>query len=293
MNNPFSKGEPDRHAIWDMLVARDIAAFAAADWALVAADFDADAFVGTDAAQCWQPDAWRIKYPSVNSYRAAWEAEARALGQKHAEPDLGVALHRLTSLADIEIVGDRAMAHKKLEGAIALKDGSSRKLSWQTLYSCRKQEGVWRITGFIGYLPNDKNKKASSGRSNAAKELPASASLHKTAGPYSPVLVVDPGKLVVICGQAALNEEGEVVGDTIEAQTRLTLENCFRQLASAGCGPEDVFKVNIFMTDLDEWPRLNAVYREMMVEPFPVRTAVQAGLLLTLKVEIEMWAVRS
>lgn len=42
-------------------------------------------------------------------------------------------------------------------------------------------------------------------------------------------------------------------------------------------------KVNIFLTDLDEWPRLNSVYKEMMPNPKPVRTAVQAGLLFTLK----------
>jgi 2-iminobutanoate/2-iminopropanoate deaminase len=105
-------------------------------------------------------------------------------------------------------------------------------------------------------------------------------------------LEITPGKLVVISGQASLDREGLVVGESIEEQTRLTLGNCFAQLASAGCTPADVFKVNIFMSDLSEWPQLNVVYQEMMPAPRPVRTAVQAGLLPTLKVEIEMWAVR-
>ena len=42
-----------------------------------------------------------------------------------------------------------------------------------------------------------------------------------------------------------------------------TLANCRRQLESAGCTFDDVFKVNAFMTDLDDWNRFNAVYMEM------------------------------
>ena len=124
----------------------------------------------------------------------------------------------------------------------------------------------------------------------AAKHLPAGASQHKTAGPYSPVLIVDARRLVIISGQAAINHEGEVVGDTIEEQGRLTLENCFAQLDTAGATPADVFKVNAYLTDLAEWPRFNAVYETMFPPPRPVRTAVQAGLLMTLKVEVELWA---
>ena len=124
------------------------------------------------------------------------------------------------------------------------------------------------------------------------KSLPAGATQHVTAGPYSPVLVVLPGRLVVISGQAALDRSGKVVGETIEEQARLTLENCRQQLATAGCTFADVFKVNAYLTDLTEWPRFNAVYSEAMPEPRPVRTVVQAGLLMTLKVEIEMWAVK-
>ena len=42
--NPFPPGDPDRHAIWNMLVARDIDAFVAADWSMVAGDFVRDGF---------------------------------------------------------------------------------------------------------------------------------------------------------------------------------------------------------------------------------------------------------
>jgi 2-iminobutanoate/2-iminopropanoate deaminase len=133
---------------------------------------------------------------------------------------------------------------------------------------------------------------AASESEHSAKMVPPGASQHVTAGPYSPVLIVSPGQLVVISGQAAIDHAGNVVGETIEEQARLTLHNCRQQLATAGCTLADVFKVNVYLTDLAEWPRFNVVYREIMPEPRPVRTAVQAGLLMTLKVEIEMWAVK-
>jgi 2-iminobutanoate/2-iminopropanoate deaminase len=124
------------------------------------------------------------------------------------------------------------------------------------------------------------------------KRVPANAVQHKTAGPYSPVIEIDAGKLVVISGQVAVNLDGDVVGDTIEEQTRLTLENCGRQLASAGASLADVFKVNVYLSDLADWARFNTVYENIMPQPFPARTAVQARLLTSLRVEIEMWAVK-
>lgn len=124
------------------------------------------------------------------------------------------------------------------------------------------------------------------------KRVPEGASQHVTAGPYSPVLEIECSKLVVISGQAALDMEGNVIGDTIEEQTAVTLENCKQQLETAGCSFEDVFKVNVYMNNLDLWPRFNKVYEEYMPNPRPTRTAVGTALLMNFLVEIEMWAVK-
>ena len=121
--------------------------------------------------------------------------------------------------------------------------------------------------------------------------VPEGAVQHVTAGPYSPVLEISGfQKIVVISGQAALDMQGNVIGETIEEQTIKTLENCKAQLERAGCTFDNVFKVNAFMTDLEEWPRFNQVYSEIMGRPFPVRTVVGTKLLSTFKIEIEMWA---
>jgi 2-iminobutanoate/2-iminopropanoate deaminase len=125
------------------------------------------------------------------------------------------------------------------------------------------------------------------------KRLPAGAAQHATAGPYSPVLEVRADRLVVISGQVAIAPDGNVIGTTIEEQTQATLENCLRQLQTAGCSFADVFKVNIYLADIAEWARFNAVYQQQMPAPLPVRTAVQAVLLPGLLVEIEMWAVKA
>ena len=123
------------------------------------------------------------------------------------------------------------------------------------------------------------------------KVVPEGATQHITAGPYSPVLeVTNIKKLVVISGQAALDMSGSVLGDTIEEQTVATLKNCELQLSRAGCTFDNVFKVNVYLTDLTEWPRFNAVYSQLMPKPLPARTAVGVNLLQSFKVEVEMWA---
>jgi 2-iminobutanoate/2-iminopropanoate deaminase len=125
-----------------------------------------------------------------------------------------------------------------------------------------------------------------------AKRLPENTSQHTTAGPYSPVLEVKADRLVVISGQVAIDPQGNVVGQDIEEQTRYTLENCRRQLQSAGCTFSDVFKVNAFMADVSEWDRFNAVYSDAMPQPRPVRTTIGAKLLPGFLIELEMWAAK-
>ena len=235
--------------------------------------------------------------------------QAKITAEAEFAEELEPALVRATTLRDIEIAGDLALIHKKFDGSVAKNDGGSIVLNWQTLYYCRRVNGRWKITGFTGYLPHPMGATVplpskleerrgvvesgtSSEASRPAKAVPEGAGQHVTAGPYSPVLEVNPSRIVVISGQAAIDPDGIIIGDTIEAQARYTLENCRKQLETAGCTLADVFKANVYLTDLAEWGRFNVVYREIVPEPRPVRTAVGTKLLEGLLVEIEMWAVR-
>lgn len=288
--NPFPT-DPDRAAIWTMLVERDIAAYVRNDWSMVEADFvSADEFLSIDARKRPNPDSWQIGR-DLHAYRDSWLAGSSALLAAVPAGELEAGLHDATTLRDIEIHTDNAIAHKKFDGTIRRSDGDVVRLDWQTLYLCRRVDDRWRIRGFVGYLPNPMGDRGADRGAAPAKELPAGAAQHVTAGPYSPVLKVCADRLVVISGQAAIMPDGSVVGDDIEEQTHLTLQNCQRQLASAGCDLADVVKVNAYLSDLTMWDRFNSVYRSYLTEPRPVRTVVGAALLDGLLVEVEMWAV--
>ncbi|MFA9480301.1 RidA family protein [Phycisphaerales bacterium AB-hyl4] len=294
--NPFPQADADRHAIWQMLVKRDFDAFLQRDWSIVADDFQEDEFEGLNAHFRANPDAWRLQFAELSAYRDSWLKQASDFASVQVQGDREAALYTATVLRDIEIQGDRAIAHKKFDGQVPLEGGGAITLCWQTLYRLRRIDGRWKIVGFVGYLPNPMGSAASPGAGAEAdrpqKHRPHTARQHVGAGPYSPVLEVDADRLVVISGQGPLNEAGAVVGETIEQQTQVTLTNCQRQLAEAGCTFADVFKVNVYLADLDEWPRFNAVYQDAMPEPRPVRTAVGTALLLAMRVEIEMWAIK-
>ena len=149
--NPYP-ADPDRSAIWDMLVERDIAAYVGQDWAMVADDFIEDGFTGMHAHKSPNPDDWTLAFPTLAAYRSEWLRQAaESAATRFAEP-LGESIHRATLLEDIEINGDGAIAHKKFDGKIALADGTFDTLNWQTLYFCRKQGGSWKIAGFVGYM---------------------------------------------------------------------------------------------------------------------------------------------
>lgn len=150
--NPFPN-DPDRSQIWTMLVERDIAAFVAADWTMVAGDFIGEGFMGIDGKKAANPDEWRISFPSLEAYRDEWLRQARHSQTLDYAEDVLEGIHRATTLADIEIKGDVAIAHKKFNGEIRLRDGGKDVLHWQTLYFCRKVGGRWKLTGFAGYLP--------------------------------------------------------------------------------------------------------------------------------------------
>jgi 2-iminobutanoate/2-iminopropanoate deaminase len=108
--------------------------------------------------------------------------------------------------------------------------------------------------------------------------------------PFSPVVVS--GDHVYTAGQVAFDESGTPVPGGIDAQVRQALENLRACLEAAGCGLEDVVKVNAFLADLADFDGYNAVYREYFADPYPARTTVQAGLPPGLLVEIEAGARR-
>jgi hypothetical protein len=152
--NPFSPSDAARHAIWEMLVTRDIDAFLAADWTRVAGDFIEDGFIGIDAGRQTNPDQWRLAFPTLGSYRDEWLRQASEFASIRFDEDPRTAIFTTTTLEDIEISDGTALVRKKFDGSILRSDGERDRMLWQTLYYCRLHEGHWKISGFTGYLPN-------------------------------------------------------------------------------------------------------------------------------------------
>ncbi|RHW41665.1 RidA family protein [Neobacillus notoginsengisoli] len=114
----------------------------------------------------------------------------------------------------------------------------------------------------------------------------------KAVGPYSHA--VDAGELVYLSGQTPIDPStGELVKDGIGEQTKQCFANLFAVLEAAGLTPDDVMKVNVYLTDMDNFSEMNEVYKKQFSEPFPARTTVAVlALPLGADVEIEMIAKR-
>ena len=96
-------------------------------------------------------------------------------------------------------------------------------------------------------------------------------------GPYTPA--VRAGGFVFVSGQTPRDAAtGALIGATVQAQTRQTLENVRQVLAAAGAGLNAVVAVTVYLSDVTSWDAFNVVYREFFQEPFPTRTVIGADL---------------
>ena len=111
-------------------------------------------------------------------------------------------------------------------------------------------------------------------------------------GPYSQAVVV--GNLVFLSGQIPLDpERGKIVEGSIEDETRQVLRNLAAVLAADGLTLDAVVRTTVFLTDLEDFPRVNQTYAEFFTEPFPARATVQvAALPRGARVEIDAIASR-
>ena len=85
---------------------------------------------------------------------------------------------------------------------------------------------------------------------------------------------------------------GTLVDGDIAAQTEQVMRNLTALLKAAGAGFEHVVKTTVFLTDMNDFAAMNAVYSKYMVDPPPARATVQvARLPRDVKVEIDLIAV--
>jgi len=122
------------------------------------------------------------------------------------------------------------------------------------------------------------------------KEVLTSSNAPKAVGPYS--LGIRSGDFLFLSGQLGLEPQtGEFAPGGIEEQTKQALTNIQNVLKDNGADLSDVVKTSVFLADIKDFPKMNAVYATFFENDPPARSTVQVGALPKLGlVEIEVIA---
>ncbi|GIV63797.1 MAG: reactive intermediate/imine deaminase [Bellilinea sp.] len=123
------------------------------------------------------------------------------------------------------------------------------------------------------------------------KEVVTTDQAPKPIGPYS--AAVKGGHFLFTAGQIGIDPQtGEMVPGGVEAETRQVMKNLHALLEAAGTSFERVVKTTIFLRDMNDFTRVNAIYGEFFAGEPPARSTVQvAGLPKGAAVEIEVIAL--
>lgn len=111
-------------------------------------------------------------------------------------------------------------------------------------------------------------------------------------GPYSHGVWA--GDLLYLSGQTPIDPAtGRLVEGGVTEQTERVFANLEAVVADAGLSMDDVVKTTVFLTTMDDFAEMNAVYGQHFTEPYPARSTVAvAGLPLGARVEIELVALK-
>jgi 2-iminobutanoate/2-iminopropanoate deaminase len=99
--------------------------------------------------------------------------------------------------------------------------------------------------------------------------------------------------MLFLSGQIAIDPlSGNLIQDSVEAETRQVMANIAALLKEAGSSFDKVLKTSIFLMDMGDFPKVNEVYGLYFTGDFPARETVQvAGLPKGVRVEISMIAL--
>jgi 2-iminobutanoate/2-iminopropanoate deaminase len=96
-------------------------------------------------------------------------------------------------------------------------------------------------------------------------------------GPYSQGIKA--GNLVFTSGQLPINPETGVMPETIEDQTKQSLENVKAIIEAEGLSMGKVIKTTVFLSDMNNFAKMNDIYKDYFKEAAPSRSAVQVARL--------------
>ncbi len=144
--------------------------------------------------------------------------------------------------------------------------------------------------GLVIYFAQVINTLKNKSKSMSQKEVICSANAPEPVGPYNQAIAVPAtSKLIFMAGQIAIDPAvGKIVATTVEAQAEQVIKNIQAVLTEAGADMTNVIKTTVFLADMADFPKVNAIYGKYFLAPFPARSTVQvARLPLDALVEIE------
>jgi 2-iminobutanoate/2-iminopropanoate deaminase len=115
------------------------------------------------------------------------------------------------------------------------------------------------------------------------------AQLPTPVGPYSPAVIA--GNLVFVSGQAGKDPKTGALAPDVESQTEQTLRNIAAILEAAGSNLSQVVRCGVFLVDISEFDKMNAVYGRVFGNHRPARTTVEVSNLPGPGLRVEIDAV--
>lgn len=125
-----------------------------------------------------------------------------------------------------------------------------------------------------------------------AKKIILTSSAPKPIGPYSQAVAF--GNQLYVSGQISIDPTtGNIIQGSIEEETQQVMRNLKEVLNAAGMNFDNVVKCTIFLTDMNDFPKVNIVYGEYFTSDPPARETVEVRRLpKDVRVEISCIAIK-
>ena len=121
------------------------------------------------------------------------------------------------------------------------------------------------------------------------KKIISTHRVPKAIGPYSQGVVSN--VYIFLSGQIPLNSNGELLDGNIQEQVALVFQNIRHLLETENCTLQNIVKLTVFLKDIQDFDAVNDKMIELLEEPYPARSLVQAAALpKNVDVEIEVIA---
>ncbi len=121
------------------------------------------------------------------------------------------------------------------------------------------------------------------------KQVPVLSNAPKPLAPYS--AATDANGFVFISGQVAIDRTGGPTPTDVVDQTRLIMDNIGAMLDDLGLGYADIVKTTVFLSDIDDFARMNEAYGRYFDDDPPARSTFQVAALPRPEFRIEIEAI--